>query len=208
MVEKSLSSWSKSLRANARGVWLDQLDVISFSSSMNASIRRHFNMAWNEGAATCGIAENERTPEENQALNEQILISQNSVFGLWRYVDDNSKENGGAWYKITARLELWETSYQRVFELAKIMACGNSKYRWQYGATEHCNTCRNLNGKVYRASTWQEMGIYPKSPMLDCRGFRCQCELVKTDARLTPGRRQSFKGIATPMAFEVLLIDD
>lgn len=205
MIEKSLEGWAKSLRANARGVWLSELDVISFTQSMDAGIRRYFNMAWNEGAAICGIKPDERTPEENQALNEQMLISSNAIFGLWRFINENSKENNGLWRKTLARLELWKNSYSRVFELAKQMSCKNKKLLWQYGATEHCNSCRRLNGKVYRASTWQQMGIYPKSPLLECGGFRCQCRLVPTKLRLTPGRRQSFKEIATPIAFEVWL---
>lgn len=193
MQTKSLSSWSKSIRANARGVWLGEIDVITFSQSMNASIRRHFNMAWNEGAATCGVLPDERTAEENQALNEQIIISMNSVFNLYQYADENSKANDGLWVTVLTRLELWENSYVRVFELAKIMGCENTKYQWVYGPTEHCSTCRRLNGKVYRASVWQEIGIYPRSSLLECRGFRCQCQLVPTNARLTPGRRPQFK---------------
>jgi len=49
---------------------------------------------------------------------------------------------------------------------------------WKVGATDHCQTCINLNGVVLTLEEWRVLsgrGIYPQSPTLACHGFNCKC---------------------------------
>ena len=48
-------------------------------------------------------------------------------------------------------------------------------WRWTPHA-EHCDDCRNLNGQSKPASSWKRLGIYPKSPALECYQS-CRCVL-------------------------------
>ena len=69
---------------------------------------------------------------------------------------------------------------------------------WVYGETEHCETCRQLNGIVARATEWQRIGVRPQNApngLLDCGGWNCQCAINPTTQRRTPGAYDKIIGI-------------
>lgn len=59
-------------------------------------------------------------------------------------------------------------------------ADGNGLYEWVYGDTEHCSDCRKLNGQRHRMKDYTRKGLLPKSSDLECKGFYCECNLVKS----------------------------
>jgi len=56
-------------------------------------------------------------------------------------------------------------------------------FKWVLGPTEHCNTCFSSSQEgVKSQSFWANLArldITPQGGGLDCKGFRCQCELVE-----------------------------
>lgn len=81
------------------------------------------------------------------------------------------------------RMGLWVAVAGSIVVAAKLRNKRNEerRYKFVYGHTEHCDDCLRLNGQVHTAADWFASGLYPQSPMLTCRGFRCQCKLIQTD---------------------------
>ena len=60
----------------------------------------------------------------------------------------------------------------------------NSKWLWVMNPVkEHCKTCLRMNGQVHAMKDYIAKGILPKSDVLECKGFKCGCRLVKSEAR-------------------------
>lgn len=186
--KKSAATFKSSLNAVARALWKDQIDIFDFLNGIQSAISRGYEQAWQEGAAECFIRPEERTVEENNALVSFIYDANNYAFQLGEFIEANRES---PWSVISNRLSLWSNRYEQVKNKAKSMSCADQKLEWVLGDAEHCSTCLKLSGRVMRGSRWEELDIYPRDTRagkLECRGFRCQCELVPTDKKITPGR--------------------
>lgn len=185
---KSQSSYWTSIRAAARGLWSKRIDIFDFINAMSSAIDRNYERAWREGAKTCGIRPNERTAGETNALNGLIVIAKSSVFDFGEFIEARQDE---PFSSLSSRIDVWANRYSEVKSRAQTMSCQNQKLEWRIGDADHCKTCLKLNGRVMRASRWQELDVYPqdtRSGKLECKGFNCDCRLVSTDKRGTPGR--------------------
>ena len=185
------SNYRSGLRAAIRGLWSGVLDRQQFWDAMSSAIHRGLMGAWYTGAADCGIAPDELSAQEQQALQAAIDYEHLWIGRLANDVEAGSKANGGQLSPLFSRLEVWIGRWEGVVSKARVMACGDRKLRWTLGPTEHCSSCMKLDGKVKRASFWNDMGILPRvhgAWYLDCQGFRCQCELLPTDEPLSKGR--------------------
>jgi hypothetical protein len=157
---------------------------------MFSAIERHLEIAWREGAAECGIRPDERTLEETARLNEFVDGQIAFVPGLGKFIQENSKAEGGLLRTSLKRLSSWVNRYNEVKAIATMMSCGDIKTIWLMGEAEHCTTCLKLNGRVMRESRWAELDVYPQDTRigkLDCRGFECKCRRLPTNKRATPG---------------------
>lgn len=190
--DKSLATFKTSIRAAARGLWAGKTDLLDFVDMMYSAIRRGYEQAWRDGAATCGIKPAERTPEEQAALDEMITANQGYVVRYGDWIVEHNQASGAKLQPVLDRAELWVNRYNEVKAKAQTMACGDKKLQWILGKTErHCKTCRKLHGRVHRASVWKRIDIYPRDTRpgkLDCHGFYCDCSLQETDLPATPGR--------------------
>lgn len=97
--------------------------------------------------------------------------------------------------KLLTRLTLWVFAMSGVFAIGQRKAAKQTvvvgtqivevypSYRWDLGNTEkHCSDCLFAAGKVLASDEWDGLaaiGIAPQSPSLECRGFRCDCRLVR-----------------------------
>lgn len=191
---KAISDYRLAVRSAVRRLWLGESTVFDFFDTMNFSITRHLRVAWKEGAASCGINEDELTNQEiavrDRLINEQFPYLLNFADAI----EENSRASGGLLGPHLQRAELWIGRYNEAKNRAKMLACGDQKLKWVYGDTEHCEDCLNLNGRVYRASQWERYGLQPQSRSLACRGYRCQCQLVPTNEPATRGRPPSLRG--------------
>lgn len=188
----SEAAYGASLRAAARGLWGGAVDAGTFYGMMLSSIDLYYEQAWREGAAICGVGPADRTPQEQAALNREIMLARQSVAGLGAFIEQNAKAAGGKLSALYPRLSLWSNRYPAIVILAQTMACGDQKLRWEYGGThDHCEDCAMYVGKVYRATLWHRYGALPRSRSLECGGWKCQCRLVPTTEPVTPGRPHS-----------------
>lgn len=182
------SDYSASLRAVFRALWLGVMSFDQAFEAMMTTIRRGFNMAWQEGAKECAVLPEEYTPAERVELETRIFGQFDYIAGVLEFIEANSKENGGAWGTVSARVSLWANRYREAKAKAKTMACGDKKLVWRLGKTEqHCKSCLKLNSKVKRASQWDAANIRPQHPDLECGGWRCDCSLEQTDEPMSKG---------------------
>lgn len=188
MIDKTIDTFRASIRAACYGLWTEKTDHLDFADAMFSALRRGFNQAWNEGALECGILPGERTQEEQKELDRMLGDNLTYVARFGDFVYSNRKSEGGKFSTVVNRAALWVNRYNEVKAKAQLMACENSKYRWQFSATEHCKTCLKLNGRVYRAAVWAKYGIQPQSRNLACKGYNCQCQFVLTKEPVTKGR--------------------
>lgn len=184
----SIRAYRASLRSIVRGFWSGAIDRGQFDDEMRNAINRRLAEAFEEGARECGIRPDEFTQEEWVALGKAVQSELSYVSGLGDAIAENSRENEGKLGPLFTRVEMWVNRYNDVKNRAKTLICGDLKYRWELGPTEHCVDCARMSGRVYRGSVWRKYGILPQSHDLACGGFRCQCSLVPTDEPVTKGR--------------------
>ncbi len=158
---------------------------------MTLAIERGFDQAWTEGAKKCGIESDERTVDETAALNTLITTNVRFVSDFGRAIIRGSKANGGLLRTQITRAGVWVSRYDQVVQEAKVMSCADKNLKWNIDPTkDNCSSCLKLNGKVKRASVWEEAGIIPQvagAGYLICNGYRCGCTLDPTEERGTPG---------------------
>lgn len=205
VVTKSVTMYRKSVRDAVRGLWGGSLTLIDFYESMSAAIRRQFPLAWNEGAAQFGIGAEERSAEEEQRLTLEINTETTYITAFGHAILADSKANGGALQPLLDRADLWVNAYNRIVNLAGVMAAADQKGEWVYGDTiDHCASCSGYEGRVYRNSIWRKylepLDLMPKGHGLSCKGYRCDCTIVPTTKPITRGRPPIIqKALETPI---------
>lgn len=186
--ELSKKRFRASIRTAVRGLWTGVFTKKQFTKEMKLAIKNGLHRAWSEGAAVCGIAPDERTAEEQAALDAMVAGQYKYIGGFAKAIIRGNKANKGLLREMFKRAEMWIDRYQDAYFQAQNMACANKKLKWVLGPTEHCKSCLKLEGKVKRATIWAKNDIRPKHPRLECGGFKCQCKLMPTNERGTPGR--------------------
>ena len=188
-VEKSRLEieYKSSLRAAMRALWMDVMSIQQFTDALMAAVDRGLNNAYQEGLKKAGLVPNEATPQEAALLYEEIFNNVTRIADLAEFIQAQ-RDSGGTWASIENRLNMWAGRYGALRTRVEAQAAGDKKKQWILGRTEeHCRTCYGVAGRVYRNSTWLQNDCIPRSQSLCCHGFHCDCSLVDTDARLTPG---------------------
>jgi len=187
--------WTAKVREVTNNVYLDWSgwSRVTQWPVMEAQVATSWRRAWADGIKEFGLTLDDMTAEELLALNAQIMDDQNQVRGYVEWVDANRAsyeishiQDGrqtswtewtrqafalDRWKKVEARMRVWWNSYHRVQNMARQLAAGDRPMEWVLGPTEHCTSCSNYAGRVYRASTWLKYGIRPQMPSLECGGF-------------------------------------
>jgi hypothetical protein len=186
---KDIGGYRSNIRAAVRALWNGYTDYNGFFDMMSSAIRRGLSDAWREGASECGIKMEELTAEERMELENMIFGQLAYIGGFAEAIEKGSKANGGKLAVQFSRSETWVNRYNEAKTRAAAKACANKKKQFKLGATEkHCKSCANLAERVYRYQTWEANGALPPSSRFECGGFLCDCRLVDTDQRITPGR--------------------
>lgn len=186
----SETQFRKGLRAAVRGLFEGVLDVGEFDNAMERTINRNIRQAWAEGAAECGInAYDEYSEEEKRAIGAFLVEQYKYIPDFTVAIIDNKKSEEPDLDKLFRRVDLWVDRYSEAKARGQAMACADQKARFNLGkAKEHCGTCKGLNGRVYRYSTWVKYdAIPPHNWNFECRGG-CQCSLTTTDEPITKGK--------------------
>lgn len=182
------TEYRSSLRSVFRGLWQGVLSTEQFTDALMGAVDRGMGVAFREGLKRAGLLPGEASPEETAMLYEEIYNNVSRVGDLAEFVRSNSKENGGSWASVDNRLSMWAGRYGALRTRVEAQAAGDKKKQWILGATEeHCRTCYGVAGRVYRNSTWLANNCIPRSQALCCHGYHCDCSLVDTEARITPG---------------------
>jgi len=180
--------YHRGIRAAFRGFWVGVFDADAFIDTMVHTIRRGLRRAWTEGMKACGLKIEEISPSEQAKLEQIIAQEYMHLLSVAAWLDGQTKAQGKKLAPLLSRADLWINRYNEVVSIAKTMACGDKKFKWILGPTEHCKSCAGFHGRVYRGSVWAANGAHPQSRLLCCRGYRCQCQLVPTTDKITPGR--------------------
>jgi hypothetical protein len=180
------------LRQNVRGYWSGQLDFVGFYNSTEIAIEQGLTGAWREGAKDMGVNPDELTPTELAGLENMIRAEQSHIADLAERIEAGSKANGGKLQPLFDRVEgMWVLRYQDARNRARAMAGADKKLEWVMNPRkEHCSSCLKLSGKVKRSSQWLAAGVLPQNPpndKLECKGFKCGCELKPTDKPISKG---------------------
>jgi hypothetical protein len=188
-------SYRAKIATNARALWNGSFTLGAFIQGMELDVGNGLTLAWNEGAAECGIFPNDFTQEEINERDAAILLEYSYIASFADFIMQNSKANGGLLRSLQFRINMWANRYRDLRNRAKAKACADKKLKWLLGPTEeHCDDCSNYAGRVYRASIWNKYNIKPQSRELSCKGYNCQCDLVPTDEPGTPGRPPAMTG--------------
>ena len=183
-------TYAKDIRGIARVVW--QGLPLDGYSLMWDTVGLGITAAWAQGAASCGIAEEDLTLDERIRRDMLVNEQRGHIMGFldWVYAHRRDGPDKLKQSVILARAAIWGNRWSQAYQVSMTMACANQKTMWMLGPTEHCDSCLKLNGKAKRNSYWQRMGILPRvpgAPYLKCQGYNCQCTLELTDEPLSKG---------------------
>lgn len=144
-------------------------------------IQVHGNKAARDGFEDAGVTE-EPDAEEQADIDNAIRAQRQYVNALLDklYSDEDTISDAMREQKPA----MWfNKSIYPIYVLALGLADANGMYEWVYGDTEHCDDCKRLNGQRHRMKDWTRRGLLPKSSDLECKGFQCKCNLVRTRKR-------------------------
>lgn len=132
-----------------------------------------------------GLTEADIDDEDEAVIREWILSQVRHINDFADAVAEAAKLKGDerteARNALLKRVELWVEALRGLGLRGTASAKGNMMVTWRYGDTEHCDTCRSLNGKRRRLKWFTGKGYIPREPgsaTLDCNGYNCQCQLV------------------------------
>lgn len=176
------------IRNITRDLWRGSIDLAIFFALGSIILRSGLIGAFNRGAAACGISAGEMTGQELKARDEIVSVNIGFLGGYGEAIVQSARAVGGALAPILSRAEMWTNRWGEAFSEGQMLACRDQKLEWVWNPIkEHCDDCLKYHGRVYRASSWAKVGIYPRSSELQCGGFRCGCRFQETDSPAMPG---------------------
>ena len=187
-VVKTQGFYDQALRSAVRDFYNGEMDGFGFIDKLVYLITEQFTRAWNEGMRSIGLdPKKDMEPEWAEVLQERIKQEISDIEGFASAIEMAAadKENNPI-QPLLSRVSMWSNRYNELVSLS-IATCGKEKLEWIVGQTDHCDDCRKLNGCVDYADLWLASGWLPQTSRLACGGFRCQCSLVPTRKRRSPG---------------------
>lgn len=189
-----LSGYRTSLRSAVYGLWSGKLLYADFVNAMESAIDRNFRVAWRDALKKYNLKMEDMSGAEQLELGKSILEEFGYIDAFGEFILAHNKAGGFKLGDLMNRMEMWANRYNQLYNKALVMAGNDQPLEWIIGPTEeHCGDCSYYNGKVKRASYWQENAILPQSHELECKGYQCKCMLVPTDKPLTRGKLRSIR---------------
>lgn len=192
---KSLRDYGRRVRGLVTGYWRGSINKSAFKTSMRRAIDRGITQAFYEGAREVGITPEEMSVAENRALLDAIEQTLISLDDFAEQIAKGSRAKKGKLKPLLNRAKMWTNRYLAVRGEASALVGTDKKLEWIWNPEkEHCDDCRRMNGRVYRASIWAKNNLRPQSHDLQCGGWLCGCEFVVTDKPFTLGRPPKLRG--------------
>lgn len=121
----------------------------------------------------------EEIDEENMSLLDGLLVVAIGIgiVDLLRSLRDFSDD--AVEFAELLRPDLWDRRLRYFANLGRLwIGDPDEELTWQFGNTiEHCSDCAKYNGQTKTRAEWQEIGLVPQSPELECQGYQCDCTL-------------------------------
>ncbi len=153
-----------------------------WATIVRALIRRWGIRAFRDGLEDGGVSSEALSPEDQATIN--AMLAQQSEY-VTRLGERLFSAEGIEDAEAVNKAEAWfNKSIMPFYHAGRLSADKDGLYQWQIGQTEeHCQTCLLADGQKHRLSAWHRRGLIPQSDLLECRGFNCQCRLVRTTGR-------------------------
>lgn len=196
---KTLAFMLRVLEEQTRQLYNDKISTADFENRLLSLIDQQLTRAWNEGMRANGLdPTSDNIPEWRDVLEKAKLNEIDYIEDFGAAIAESASRDttdgkpSASLPGLLSRAGLWANRYNDIVNLAIVTTAEpREKYEWQLGATEeHCGTCNELNGIVASADVWRAAGVRPQNPpnpLLECGGWRCRCQLVRTDKRQTKG---------------------
>lgn len=157
----------------------------AFIDIMINAVEEQMRKAWYAGMRSNGLrVPQDMTPEFEGELQRIINSEFDHILDFAQAVED-ARVNARPVDSLVARSKLWANRYNDTENYARIYTKPQDRYEWVLGPTEeHCTTCASLSGVVATGEQWRLSGYRPQNPpngKLECGGWRCRCELQRTD---------------------------
>lgn len=134
-------------------------------------------LGYENGGGDWAEADEDDTTEDE--TGEQVAYALN----YWGALPDIKSDDGTP----DARTDYYVQTMRGVYNDYKLRGAKNKMLTWNYGDTDHCATCADLNGQRHSARWFTKRGYIPQesgSETLDCKGFNCQCYLTDDEGEV------------------------
>lgn len=183
---KAIGSTVDTFDAKATGAVDAYMSKKATRSKASAAFYDAISQAWGiaaiQGYTDGGGDEADLEDADYTAIEEEIANQTQYAEGMWDDLPEVRKDDGDPFPRVdmyTSSLRAWYTDW-------KLRGAESTPLTWEYGDTEHCDTCQRLNGQRHKASWYRDNGYIPRQPgseTLDCHGFNCQCRLIDKNGK-------------------------
>jgi len=162
------------------------------SRAHKSALKRIAPQAYDEGLREGGVSdpEAERDEGDDETIDDWVKDQSSYTLDFASAAAEVSKLKGDekteARRAVLDRVVDWVNALRTLANKGFASAKENMTVTWEYGDTEHCDTCQSLNGKTRRLKWFTARGYYPRepgSPTLACSGFKCLCKIVDAKGR-------------------------
>lgn len=151
-----------------------------WSTLVRSLLRRWGARAYLDGLRDGGVTPQDDIldPDDRVSMNNLIAEQSEYVTALGERLFSPDGISDG---ESLRKAEMWfNKSLLPFYDAGRLSADQNGLYEWRLGATEeHCETCATAHGQKHRLKHWFGRGLFPKSDLLLCNGFLCDCQLIK-----------------------------
>lgn len=185
-VDPRLSAYYEQLDALTAAALAGGIDEGQFIAEMERVVTAAALLVYLLGGGTEATAESDAAYQERrrQNLNSIRVLADDIYSG--RYSESDEKTAAEGRNELQNRLLLWTFGLAAFYDLGKSQQSevaftedGQAvelTETWHLGSTEqHCATCAGLDGITLTIAEWNELGLDPRGPDLNCGGWRCDC---------------------------------
>lgn len=148
-----------------------------FVGAIESTLPQLAELGYENGGGDWAEADEDDTTEDE--TGEQVAYA----LKYWGALPDIKSDDGTP----DARTDYYVQTMRGVYNDYKLRGAKNKMLTWNYGDTDHCATCADLNGQRHSARWFTKRGYIPQesgSETLDCKGFNCQCYLTDDEGEV------------------------
>lgn len=159
----------------------------AMSRAMSDAFLSAFELAYIDGGAELPLDDDAlewlaSRQEQELGYIRELFVSLKELKAQYRAGDVKTADIKA---EMVRRRDGYLATLDAVYNAGLMYAKKNEMLTWQYGDTEHCETCLKLNGKAHKAAWYLARDYIPGKPgaAMDCGGYRCKCRLLDKDGK-------------------------